>query len=308
MSLEFKARNLIERAAYFKKVRSFFEERQVLEVDTPILCTHPNLDTHIELFKTERGRYLHTSPEFGMKRLLAILKHDLYQFSHVFREYELGKKHNPEFMMIEWYRINRSLDFLIQETLDLASLFVSIEPIRRISYPEFFYEKTGIDLFLAEQDTEILDTFLRNRDEAFPPDLNFSEKIDYLFSHYVEHEIKNVLILDGFPLWQQALAKTEIRNGRPLAKRFEIYVNGLEIANGYDELTDPLEQRARFEKTVQERRDRGLSPYTIDENLLFALDQIPPCVGVAVGFDRLMMLALNTDSIDEVIPFSFREI
>jgi lysyl-tRNA synthetase class 2 len=308
MSQEFKANRIIDRAKQLQKVRTFFENRCVLEVDTPILVEYPNLDTHIELFQATDGshpRYLHTSPEFGMKRLLALLQKDIYQLSHVFRAKELGKKHNPEFTMIEWYRIGKSFDDLIAETLELIFLFIPPCPIRTVSYFDLFYEQTKIALL--EENEDKITNFLKDRIDL-PSNLHFYEKIDLLFGLFIEPNLKNITIIKGFPHWQKALAKLETINGISSARRFEIYFQQVELANGYDELLDPLEQRRRFQEVLDERIQLKKSSYKIDDRFISCLASLPECVGVAVGFDRLMMVRHHAQSIEEILSFGFEEI
>lgn len=309
MSLESKVNRLIDRSAQLKAVRSFFDKRCVLEVDTPLLTEHPNLDTHIELFQATDGkkkRYLHTSPEFGMKRLLAALKKDIYQLSHVFRALELGSKHNPEFMMIEYYRIGKNLDFLIDETLDLIFHFIPKCEIHRTSYFELFYHFTKIDL--REENEPVLDRFLSDQSIDTPAGLNFFEKVDLIFSFSIEPHLKDITVIEGFPHWQKALAKLDFVNGTSIARRFEIYFNHIELANGYDELLDPIEQQQRFQEVLDERDLFKKAPYSIDNRFIEVLAQIPECVGVAIGFDRLMMIRHQAKTIKEVIPFDYTEI
>ena len=305
MSLESKASRLIDRSDQLKKVRSFFDKRCVYEVDTPLLVEYPNLDTHIELFKAYDGykeRYLHTSPEFGMKRLLSILKKDIYQLSHVFRACEFGSKHNPEFMMIEWYRIGKNLEFLIEETVELIKLFIEPKEIESLSYFDLFKRETGIDLLQSSDDD--LTAFLNGLQIDYPITLNFYEKVDFIFSFFVEPNLKELTIVKGFPEWQKALAKVKGNQ----AMRFEIYYGSIELANGYDELLDPQEQKRRFLSVIEERDQQGKSPFSIDDRFLSALPLIPECSGVAVGFDRLMMIRHQAKKIGEVIPFDYSEI
>lgn len=309
MSLESKANALLDRSFQLAKVRKFFHERCVYEVDTPLLTEYPNLDTHIELFEVPssgKKRYLHTSPEFGMKRLLSVLKKDIYQMSHVFRAYEEGRKHNPEFMMIEWYRIGKTLDFLIQETLDIIFLFINSKPVHTFSYFELFHKHAGIDLATADETT--LNSYLEKNLDSYPENLSFYEKVDLIFSYFVEPKFEGITVIYGFPEWQKALAKLETKNGILEAKRFEIYYDSVELANGYDELLDPSEQENRFNEVLAERIALNKSPYSIDQRFIKALPHIPECVGVAVGFDRLMMIRHKAATITQVIPFNFSEI
>lgn len=309
MSPASKAKALIVRAEKLKAVRSFFEDRSILEVDTPLLCHYPNIDTHIELFqlKHEQGsRYLHSSPEWGMKRLLALLQKDIYQMSHVFRAGEYGRKHHPEFTMIEWYRIGKDLGFLIEETLRLLALFIPFTTIDRGSYFDFFKKHTGIELTQATIDT--LTSYCGVHRLPLPEGLDFYGLVDWIFSQHVEPRFEELTIIDGFPSWQKALAQVDIVEGVALARRFEIYFQGVELANGYDELTDAAEQAYRFDEENLNRKAHGKQVYPIDPRFLEALPHIPASVGVAVGFDRLMMLHLNRQQIQDILPFDFTTI
>ena len=309
MSLESKSKALLDRALMLKKVRSFFDAKGVIEVDTPILIEFPNNDAYIDPilgFDGLEQRYLHTSPEFGMKRLLTSLKKDIYELSHVFRAKEIGSKHNPEFMMLEWYRIGFSLDALIQETLELIFLFVPTCKVTTLSYGQAFKKFTGICLDDATQDT-FKDCLKQNHIEP-PAYATFEELTHFVFGSCVEPKFKDITVIKGFPVNQAALAKLKIIDGKLEAMRFEIYYKSYELANGYDELKDPSEQRSRFDAWNQERLETKKPILPIDPRFLAILDRLPECCGVAVGFDRLMMCRHNALHISEVTAFSYHEI
>ncbi len=309
MSLESKSKALLDRALMLKKVRSFFDARGVIEVDTPILIEFPNNDAYIDPvigFDGRQQRYLHTSPEFGMKRLLAALKRDIYELSHVFRAQEIGSKHNPEFMMIEWYRIGFSLDQLIQETLDLIFLFVPTCQVTTLSYTEAFKKFTGVSLEGATPES-LRECLIKNNIEP-PHNATFEELTHFVFGSCVEPKFKDVTVIKGFPENQAALAKIKIIDGKLQAMRFEIYYNSFELANGYDELKDPKEQRKRFDTWNNERIESGKPILPVDPRFLKILEELPECSGVATGFDRLMMCRHSATHIKQVTPFSYDEI
>ena len=310
MSLESKVNILLDRASLLRSVRSFFHDKGVIEVDTPLLYEYPNLDTHIELitaFDGKHKRYLHSSPEFGMKRLLSVMKKDIYQLSHVFRALEVGKKHNPEFTMIEWYRTDKSLEFLIQECLEVIKLFFPITNYVKVHYYDIFLEVTGIDIS-KKIDESSLDLFLKKNSIDYPSSINAFDKIDLIFSYFIEPMFQELTVIEGFPHWQKALAKVQISPKGLETRRFEIFYKGVELANGYDELLDTKEQKNRFDEVLKEREALGKPEYAIDSRFLKALEHLPACVGVAMGFDRLMMLRHNVATIESVLPFSWSEI
>ena len=250
-----------ERGRLLRAVRDFFWERNVCEVDTPLLSPYAPIDRHIDVMSVDGTFYLHTSPEYAMKKLLCRGSGDIYQLSHVFRKGERGRLHLPEFTMLEWYRLAFPFDSMVAETLELIELIIGKRPWQRLTYDEAMERFAGGNVF---------------------SELVWADLVEpHLTAHVVTH----------FPADQAALAKTE--EGRAL--RFEIYVDGIELANGYDELADSGELRRRFEEA-----NRPELP--IDEELLALLDDLPDCCGVAVGFDRLIMLSIGAASIAEVYP------
>ncbi len=274
---------LRDRAALLAAARAFFAKRGVLEVDVPILSRSASVDVHIDLVNVVccgKPAFLHSSPEYGMKRLLAEGSGDIYQISHVFRDGEQGERHTVEFTMAEWYRIAFSFQQMMDETLEFIRLFLDdLPPIHEtFSYRELFMHYTG----------------------SYPSN---AEERDAVYAFEVEpHLGKGVLtVVNGFPSEQAALAGI---GPDGLAERFEVYYQGTELANGYHELTDPYEQRRRLIEANEERKKLGKQVLPLDEELVQALAHgIPDCCGVAVGFDRLMMLRHQVEEIREISSF-----
>ncbi len=274
----------------FQIVRLFFDKRGVLEVDCPALSPYASIDPHIDVMQVNGCGYLHTSPEYAMKRLLAEGAPDIFQMSHVFRKEEKGSFHSPEFTMIEWYRLNLKEAEFQQETIDLISLFIGPSPLHKLSYHEAFLKFTGLDISSASP-SDYLELAKRNG-------LDIGER-NFLWGTLVEPHFTSLTMIIDFPAEDAALAKVE--NG--VAKRFEIYFRGVELANGYHELQDPVDQKRRLVQSEKERQKLGKPPLPRDLNFLQALEKgLPECFGVAVGFDRLMMLRLNQSDITNVLP------
>ena len=294
------------------KVRSFFAERSILEVDTPILFLTAPTDLHIEplvvSFNNEKRGYLHSSAEYGMKRLLSLGVGDIYQLSHVFRDEQRGRYHHPEFMMIEWYRMEHSFHAMVTETLSLIQLFVKdSSPVIYYTYAEAFEKFVGVDYRTATIDD--LRKIAEEEDLPLPHDPNlFWSKETYLYfmmSFLIEPKLLGLNVIYHFPPSQAALAQVRRFGGEEIAERFEIYCHGVELANGFQELVDPVEQRHRFEKISLERKRQGKPLFPWDKEFMASLEKgIPPCCGVAVGFDRLLMLKLKRESLAEVLPLT----
>ena len=293
------------------QTRIFFEERSVLEVDCPILTEGASVDAHIDLipalYAGASTRYMHSSPEYGMKRLLSEGIGDIYQLSHVFRDGESSYKHNPEFMMAEWYRIGMPFEALIAETLDYARLFLGPLPAHTISYRDAFLQYAGFDYLQASN--SFLLSYLQEKN-IHPYEGIEEEGKDALLNIVLGAVIEphlgksELCALAYYPSTQAALAQTQWHGEEQVAERFEIYYQGLELANGYHELTNAIEQRKRFEEANQARVSLNKVQLPIDEAFLSALEKgLPDCCGVAVGFDRLMMLRHCTSNIADVIPF-----
>ena len=297
-------------------VRDFFAKRKILEVDTPLLSHFAPIDIHIDVMEVllegkERG-FLHTSPEYAMKRLLAQGLGDIYQMSHVFRAKEIGPLHNPEFTMVEWYRVGFTFHEMIKETLNFIDLFLPGLVVNNHSYHSLLKEYANIDYLNIEKKELAAKT--RQLITHLPEDAAEWDQdtlLNCLMSFVVEpHLGKNGLsVVEAFPASQAALSKTAISdNGEKIAMRFEVYFQGIELANGYHELSCAKEQRHRLVHANQERIKRGKNPLPIDENLVTALEKgLPDCCGVAVGFDRLMMLRQKTNKLAYILPFSWEE-
>lgn len=302
---------LRDRAEMFAKVRSFFAEKGVLEVDCPILTQGASIDAHIDLmpalYASQETRYLHSSPEYGMKRLLSKGIGDIYQLSHVFRDGESGSKHNPEFMMAEWYRIEFTFSQMIQETLEFIQLFLGDIPTVILSYREVFQRYAHFDYLTATQ-ADLLD-YLQKHTIPLYPGIEKEGKdalLNLILGTVIEPLLgeKELCALAYYPSSQAALARTVQREDECAAERFEVYFKGVELANGYHELADAQEQRQRFHEANDHRKELGKASLPLDEFFLNALNEgLPDCCGVAVGFDRLLMLRHNTNQIKDVIPF-----
>jgi lysyl-tRNA synthetase class 2 len=298
-----------------KQARTFFYQRELVEVDCPILSPRASIDAHIDLipalYHGQEVCYLHSSPEYGMKRLLADGVGDCFQLSHVFRDGELSGKHNPEFMMAEWYRLNFSLEEMIGETADFIRLFLGPLPVRILSYRALFLQETGID-YVHATEKELL-VYLQDRQIPFYPSI-LNEGKDALLNLILGYQIEPTLgqnelfILAFYPASQAALAQKRRQGEEEVAERFEVYHRGIELANGYRELTDAQEQRRRLHESNAHRKMLGKNELPIDENFLNALEQgLPPCAGVAVGFDRLMMLRHPETKIEDVIAWGWEK-
>ena len=307
------------RAKLYALIREFFAERNVLEVSTPTLSAAGNTDPNIESFDTRFSghvaagtaqRWLRTSSEFAQKRLLAVGVGDNYELGRVFRNGEAGRRHNPEFTMLEWYRVGWDHRRLIDETIDLVGAALALAgrhaEVKKYTYRGLFSSTLGIDPFGAA-DSELRSALGEVRiDEQ---GLSRDDWLDLLLTHRIQPAFPadRITVICDYPATQCALAKIRA-DDPPVAERFELYVGAQELANGYRELTDAAEQRARFERDNARRRERGLAAVPIDENLLAALARgMPDCAGVALGVERLLMAMLDTDDIREVLAFSFAE-
>jgi len=303
---------LKDRARLLASTRTFFSLRNITEVDCPLLSASASVDAHIDLIPaiTFSGtRYLHSSPEYGMKRLLSEGIGDIYQLSHVFRDGEYGEKHNPEFMMAEWYRLNFNFGEMIEETLDFIRLFLGDLPASSITYREAFHKYAGID-YVNSSTIELVE-FLKRKNIQIAPGLDIHDK-DALLNLIIGAVIEPCLgqnelcALTYYPASQAALARAVDLNGEAAAERFEVYFRGVELANGYHELADASEQRERLLEANAERIKLRKNPLPIDLHFLEALEVgLPDCCGVAVGFDRLMMLRLDQKRLASVIPFDW---
>jgi lysyl-tRNA synthetase class 2 len=333
--------HLVERAALLRRAREFFAAREVLEVDTPLLVNAAVSDVHIHSARvrlTEPGvaqpgsaapapaapappLFLHTSPEYAMKRLLAAGSGDIYQICHVVRGLECGRLHNPEFTLIEWYRTGFTLASLMDEVEALVRTLLgaasAARASERLSYREAFLRELALDPFSASEEALARAAQpLGFRRAPLPPRADRGatssasagardEWLELLMASLVGPRLGRsaLTFVHSYPASQAALARLDRADAR-VAERFELYCEGIELANGFHELAAADEQRARFEHDNAERRRLGLPLAAPDERLLAALAAgLPDCAGVALGFDRTLMLALGAGHIEQVLPF-----
>ena len=300
----------VQRQALMAKVRDFFVRRSVLEVETPVLSAYGGTDPQLDYFEIEDPkRFMMTSPEFHMKRLLAAKFGDIFQITKSFRKDEFGGHHNNEFSMVEWYRVGMPQEMLMDEVEDLVSEILGKKlHARRTRWIDAFKDYAGIDPF-CENLSDFAEACL-SRQTPVPEKsetLTREEWWDYLMVFLVEPALASngPEFLMDYPPSQAALAQTYTDNdGRKWARRFELFVNQVELCNGYTELTDPVEQRRRFNADLEIRKGMNKPLPPIDERFLAALESgMPACSGVALGLDRLFMLALEKEEIADVILF-----
>ncbi|MDU6410832.1 MAG: elongation factor P--(R)-beta-lysine ligase [Yersiniaceae bacterium] len=307
--------NLLKRAAIMAEIRRFFSDRGVLEVETPAMSQATVTDIHLVPFKTEfvgpgaaggLPLYLMTSPEYHMKRLLAAGSGPIFQLCRSFRNEESGRHHNPEFTMLEWYRPHYDMYRLMNEVDDLLQQVLDCDSAESLSYQQAFTRHLDVDPLSADK--------AQLREAAKKLDLSNIADVEedrdtllqMLFTFGVEPHIglDRPAFVYHFPASQAALAEISTEDHR-VAERFEVYYKGMELANGFRELTDSNEQRQRFEQDNRRRAARGLPVHPVDNNLLDALTHgMPECAGVALGVDRLIMLALGAGRLSDVIAFS----
>jgi len=300
------------RAQALRSAREFFHSRNVLEVETPAMVNAPVSDVNLGSVSVQvPGRdaplFLHTSPEYAMKRLLAAGSGDIFQICRVYRGAERGRHHNPEFTMLEWYRLGFSLEELMREVADLTRVLLghSQLAIEFMTYREAVRRHAGFDPLDA--DTEVLQAAAQELGLSAGPAraAGRDELLDLIVGAKVGPALgeKSLTFLHRYPATQAALARLDADDPR-VALRFELYHRGVELANGYHELTSAAEQRMRFAADQQARKARGLPTFALDAHLLSALDAgLPDCAGVALGFDRVLMLAAGAASIDDVLAF-----
>ncbi|HEX2791901.1 MAG TPA: EF-P lysine aminoacylase EpmA [Steroidobacteraceae bacterium] len=302
------------RAELLAAARGFFADRQVLEVDTPALVRHAVTDLHIHSAQVQlpghgAPLFLHTSPEYAMKRLLAAGSGDIYQIAHVFRGDERGRQHNPEFTLIEWYRCGYSMQQLMQEVAQLAAVLLGLppaSPFEALSYQQAFQRQLDCAPLTATDAALRTLAMAAQLDRRLAEDCSRDELLDWLMGSAVGPRLgtDRLCFVHSYPASQAALARLDASDPR-VALRFELYYHGLELANGFEELADAGEQRARFEAEREQRRRRGLPAPDIDQALLQALAAgLPPVSGVALGFDRLLMLRSGASDISEVLAFA----
>ena len=301
------------RAGIIAGVRTFFTSRGVLEVETPVLGARGAMDPAIASFSAtgpdDRIRWLQTSPEYAMKRMLAAGSGPIFQITRAFRAGEEGPHHNPEFTLLEWYRPGFDHHRLMDEVEELVAATLECGAPRRIEYARAFRELAGIDIDTASHETLREHARRAGASEPTAKGLDRDGCLDLLLSHTVQPLLARLagaraVFLHDYPASQAALARVERRSGGDRAQRFELFVDGLELANGYHELTDEAEQVRRFAEEAERRRRDALPPMAMDERLAAALAHgLPPCAGVAMGLDRLVMLALDLPSIQDAIAF-----
>ena len=309
------------RARLLKDIRHYFEVHSVMEVETPMLSSAATVDVFIESFQVSyepsgggerKPCYLHTSPEFAMKRLLAAGSGDIYSLAKVFRNGEAGGRHNPEFTLLEYYRLGMDQQSLMNDITALLSSVSSFREMKRVSYGEVFQEYADINPHSATQ--QELMQLVQTHVDPLLCGLDRNDCLDLLFTALIEpnlgkddNDALNGVYVYDYPASMSALSKVTVDNsGNTVAGRFELFIKGVEVANGYHELTDAQEQRARFEQEQDKRRDKGFCVYPYDQNLVQALDNgMPDCAGVAIGIDRLLMLMLGKSKIADVIAFDF---
>ncbi len=298
-------------------IRRFFADRDVLEVETPLLCRATGTDPQLDFFSTTLHSppdnptlFLQTSPEFAMKRLLAAGSGSIYQICKAFRNGESGRSHNPEFTILEWYRVDYTLQQLMNEVANLLQVLLESAfrtlKVRQVSYQQIFREVTGLDALVFDPETYA--GYAQNM--GFPEAINLCGDehvlwLDLIFSHCVQPAMAEdaLYLVYDYPAIQSSLARIHPDDPR-VAERFEVFVNGMELGNGFFELADATEQEVRFDREIAHRQTHGLAPVEKDQRLLAALQAgLPVCSGVAVGLDRLLMIASNCQSIDDVLAF-----
>jgi lysyl-tRNA synthetase class 2 len=281
------------RLTLHQQVRQFFLDRGLLEVDVPMLSTACGTDPHLDYFETagtDCKRYLPTSPEFFLKRLLSQGFPSCFCLTHAFRKGETGRRHNCEFSIAEWYEIGWDMDALMQEVEALVNLTLKLHNFKVIRWEDAFRLHTGADPWTGD-----------------PGEWSRSEWWDLQFATRVEPHLGRgcgEFVVD-YPASAAALAQTYAQGGKEWARRFELYVEGVELCNGYQELTDAKEQARRFEADLAERQTMGKPCPPVDTQVLAALQKgMPPCSGVALGLDRLYMLAMGKKTVAEVLLFA----
>ncbi len=306
------------RAQMLQKIRYFFAERGVLEVETPVLSNAIGTDPHLDFFTTsfynhtkDSKLFLQTSPEFAMKRLLAAGSGSIYQICKAFRNGEAGRYHNPEFTLLEWYRVGYNLSQLMDEIVELISLLFRennrMQQSHRISYQHLFQQYTGLNPleFSYENYCEFADSkglgdakALCGREHGL--------WLDFIFSLQVQpHLRQNALwLVHGYPACLPSLARVN-ESDALTTERVELFMDGVELGNGYYELNDATEQGLRFDKEMAIRQAKSLAPVNKDSRLLAALEAgLPDCSGIAIGLDRILMLLSGSAYIDQVLAFS----
>jgi elongation factor P--(R)-beta-lysine ligase len=297
-----------QRAVLYRTIRDFFFARNVLELDVPVLSEYATIDPFIDSLTTVvmgKVQYLQTSPEFFLKRFLAAYPQDVYYLGKAFRQDERGFRHRPEFTLLEWYRLGMDEQVLMDEVRQLINLFCPETTWQQMSYRELFWQHLSLDPHLATAQElkacarQYIDSTLDTDDK--------NPWLDLLFSHCLEPQLPSGLVgIYDYPASQAALAKTaKDHQGQSVAKRFEIYMDRMELANGYCELSDGSEQEKRFAADQSYRQQHDLPDRPYDQSVVDALTEgnFPACSGVALGVDRLLMCALQKADINDVMSF-----
>lgn len=327
-AFERRADGLVCRAGAVKTLRDFFDRRGYVEVETPALQISPGMEPHLRAFETSlhdvagasRALYLHTSPEFAMKKLLAAGMQRIFQLARVFRDGERSARHHPEFTMLEWYRVGAGWRDLAEEAAEFVQAVCGptasyndktcdlAQPWEFLSVAEAFERHAGINLLETAPDPQAPDTEwlrmsadgigVRTAEADTWEDIFFRIYLDRIEPHL---GVGRATVLHSYPASMAALSRISPDDPR-VSDRFEIFICGLELANGYGELTDAAEQRGRFAAMIAQRTALGAPTYPVDEDFLAALENgIPDCAGIALGFDRLVMLAAGADRIEDVL-------
>lgn len=309
---------LHKRARMLQTVRRFFEERSVLEVETPILCSAIGTDPQLDFFTTtfdwipsSQRLFMQTSPEFAMKRLLAAGSGSIFQICKAFRNGESGRYHNPEFTMLEWYRIGFDLPALMSETADLMERLFDDKAESRtresIDYRTLFEKFTGLDALAF--DSNAYSAYARKHGIGEAVSIcgqNHASWLDFIFSHHIQPHLgwKSICLVYGYPACFSSLARVNAQNPS-ITDRFELFIKGVELGNGYYELCDITEQEQRFDCEIAARMSANRPEAIKDNRLLGALAAgLPACAGMAIGLDRVLMLLSESESINDVLSFS----
>ncbi|MGC9386611.1 MAG: EF-P lysine aminoacylase EpmA [Hydrogenovibrio sp.] len=312
---------LKKRAQALQTLRAFFYARSVLEVDTPMLSAAATPDVHLHSLSSQvrwpgerapRRLYWHTSPEYPMKRLLCAGSGDIFYLGKVFRDGDIGQRHQVEFTLLEWYRLGFDLEAIMAETVALVQTLLDDRPVEMISYEEAFAAYAGLE-GIHNANAETCQACLNAH--KVPKVVGVAADDKPLWEQLVLTEIiepqlgqGRITCLYHYPARDAALAQIHPQDGR-LARRFEVFVEGMELANGYQELQDAAEYQRRFQADLMRRDEAGLPQVPLDEALLQALAQqgLPPCSGVALGVDRLLMARLGASDIRAVLPFAIEQ-
>jgi lysyl-tRNA synthetase class 2 len=294
------------------RLRAYFAELGLFEADVCALRPAPSVDAQIDPIEASplphTTGYLHTSPEYALKRLIAAGSGGVYFLGHVFRAGEQGRRHAPEFTMAEWYRLSIPFSQFIDEACEALFLFLPRRPVERLSYREAFQRYAAVNY--SDDPPDALRRALR-RSRIEGPAVESEERgalLHLLLSHAVEPQLGRgtLTVLTDYPPNEAALARTVEKQGETVAERFELYIDGVELANGYHELPDGVELRRRFVAANRERIALGKQPLPLDEPFLsVCTPDFPDCCGVSVGIDRLLMLRHHLSSIEEALPFAW---